>query len=634
MFYKKKSLLLCSDGKGIATLEQLAALLSRDGSIWLESAFCNGDEGGARLFYDPLEIVELNSLSDIKPFFRRLEKKLDEGFFVAGLMSYEAGYGFEPAIFPDREANLPTSPLAWFGVYREPCRLSAEQVAQLFSESAGPGEAAALSDLTFNLSGEQYTTTIRNIREEIAAGNLYQVNFTGRYRFSFDGEVPLLFSRLRSLQPSSYTAWLNYRERITLSFSPELFFRRSGPVIETMPMKGTAPRGSSGEEDKTLRERLALCPKNRAENLMIVDLLRNDLGRICRPGSVETGGLFVTETWPTLHQMVSTIRGEEREDVGLYELFRALYPSGSITGAPKIKAMKVIQSLEPDPRGVYTGTIGYITPERDMLFNVAIRTLELSGTEGVYGSGSGIVWDSDPEEEYRECRLKAKILQASMNRDMLLFESLLWAGRYLWLDEHLDRMEASASALRFLFDRRSARTLLGRLEAELSLSGNRFKVRLNLCAEGVFSAVHEPVAQHTLAGPVRLALAAHPADSSEPLRYHKTTERELYDGYFALARKKGFDEVLFLNERKEVTEGAISTIFIRKGKQFFTPPIQSGILNGIFRSYFLTTRPCSGEKVLTLKDLRDADMVYIANSVRGLRPAVFNGDEILLQTKG
>ena len=389
-----------------AASEHLADTLSRDGSLWFESAFCKGFNGGALLFSDPVEVVTLTSLSGLHGFFQTLEEKLAEGYYLAGWLSYEVGYGFEPAIFPIDAAQFPPSPLGWFGVYREPEHVAASVVEQLFSEDVALTPGA----LHFNLSREEYTEKIELIKQHIAAGNLYQVNFTGRYRFSLNDSVSALFSALRASQPSSYTAFLKSGERTILSFSPELFFRKRGLVIETMPMKGTARRGISVEDDTRLREGLARCEKNLAENLMIVDLLRNDLGRICRPGSIETEGLFATETYPTLHQMVSTIRGEEREGVGLYELFKALYPSGSITGAPKIRAMKCIQSLETEPRGIYTGTIGFITPDLDMVFNVAIRTVELSAEEGIYGSGGGIVWDSDAQEEYRECQLKAKIL--------------------------------------------------------------------------------------------------------------------------------------------------------------------------------------------------------------------------------
>ena len=363
---------------------------------------------------------------------------------------------------------------------------------------------------------------------------------------------------------------------------------------------------------------------------MIVDLLRNDLGRICRPGSIVTQELFATETYPTLHQMVSTIRGEERENIGLYDLFKALYPSGSITGAPKIKAMQLIQTLETEPRGVYTGAIGFITPECDIVFNVAIRTVELSAEEGLYGSGSGVVWDSDPQEEYRECLLKAKILMKAGTSQIALFESILWAGSYLWLEEHLDRLASSARALEYPYDHASAVQILSQLEEELRRKGHRFKVKLTLSFQGAFSTDSHLAEVDNSGAPVRICLATQRTDSSNLSLYHKTTERALYDRYYSLARENGYDEVLFLNERGEVTEGAISNLFIRKNRYFYTPPVSCGLLNGIFRQYFLATRPYASEKLITLPDLLFADNIYIANSVRGLRPALFTNDHLSL----
>jgi para-aminobenzoate synthetase/4-amino-4-deoxychorismate lyase len=608
--------------KEALTFERFASTLSREGSLWMESAFCKELQGGALLFSDPMEVVTLSSPSALQLFFQRLEQKLAQGLYLAGWLTYEAGYGFEERLLhlPPPDAH---QPLGWFGVYREPERFSASQVAALFAE-AEARSSLTINGLSFNLSEAAYKKKIETIKGQIAAGNLYQVNFTGRYRFTFKGSPSALFSALRATQPSSYTALINSGGRTILSLSPELFFRRSGTLVETRPMKGTAPRGRTAEEDRCLKEGLGRCQKNRAENLMIVDLLRNDLGRICKPGSVEAEELFATESWPTLHQLVSTIRGEEREEVGLFELFRALYPSGSITGAPKINAMKLIQSLEAEPRGIYTGTIGYITPEREMLFSVAIRTIELSGNQGLYGSGGGIVWDSDPEEEYRECRLKAKILSASSRKPFQLFESLLWNGSYLWLEQHIERLATSAAALGFPCETAAATLLLRRLEEELRQHAARFKVRLSLSSQGAFSITHEPIkVQHSTA-PLRLCIAAERTDSANPLLYHKTTSRELYDRTFTLARQQGYDEVLFLNEREELTEGAISTLFIRKGRQLLTPPLHSGLLNGIFRRYLLATRPFAHENVITLHDLETAAAIFIANSVRGLRPATLS----------
>ncbi|MEI6756980.1 MAG: aminodeoxychorismate synthase component I [Chlorobium sp.] len=612
-----------------ATFERIAGTLSGDGSLWFESAFCKGLNAEALLFSTPLEVITLLSLSGLEEFFCRLEEKVAEGFFLAGWLGYEAGAGFEPSLCATYDETQPHSPLGWFGVYREPERFSAGEVAEIFADDRAFSDVLP-EDLAFNLSEEEFREKLSILKDEIAAGNVYQVNFTGRYRFSFSGSAPALFGALRAAQPSSFTAFLKTGERTILSFSPELFFQKRGSVIETRPMKGTAPRGVTSEEDSRLREGLAGCKKNRAENLMIVDLLRNDLGRICKPGSVGVAGLFATESYPTLHQMVSTIRGEEREGVGLYELFRALFPCGSVTGAPKIKAMKLIQALEPEPRGIYTGAIGFITPDRDMLFNVAIRTLELSGTEGLYGSGSGIVWDSDAGEEFRECQLKAKILGGSTFHSFGLFESILWNRHYLWLEEHLARLASSASQLGFPCEKSVAVELLRQLEGQMRLDGNHFKVRLDLSCLGVFTARFEPFAHPGSGAAVRLCLAGERTDSSNLLLCHKTTRRELYDRYYTLAREKGYDEVLFLNERGEVTEGAISSLFIRKGQQFLTPPLHCGLLDGIFRRYFLSTRPFAKEKIVTLDDLKEAEMICIANSVRGLRTAVFSGDEILL----
>ncbi len=609
-----------------AITERIADTLTRDGSLWLESAFCKGLNGGALFFSDPVEEVKLSSLTELEGFFRTLEEKRAKGYFLAGWMSYEVGYGFEPALFSIDGAKNSPSPLAWFGVYREPEHVSERVVEELFSEHV----SVALGAVSFNLSKDKYGEKIRAIRNEIAAGNVYQVNFTGRNRFKFKGNSSALFGVLRGAQPLSYRAFINSGDRTILSFSPELFFRKRGMVIETMPMKGTAPRGSNAEEDTCLREGITQCKKNLAENLMIVDLLRNDLGRICRPGSIVTQELFATETYPTLHQMVSTIRGEARENIGLYDLFKALYPSGSITGAPKIKAMQLIQALETAPRGVYTGAIGFITPESDMVFNVAIRTVELSGEEGLYGSGSGVVWDSDPQEEYQECLLKAKILTKAGTSHVELFESILWAGSYLWLEEHLDRLASSARALEYPYDHASAMQILSQLEEELRRKGHRFKLKLTLSFQGTFSTNCHLAEVDNSGAPVRLSLATHRTDSSTPSLYHKTTERALYDRYYSLARENGYDEVLFLNERGEVTEGAISNLFIRKNRYFYTPPVSCGLLNGIFRQYFLATRPYASEKLITLPDLLFADNIYIANSVRGLRPALFTGDHLSL----
>jgi para-aminobenzoate synthetase / 4-amino-4-deoxychorismate lyase len=613
-----------------ADLDRTAGLFMRHGTLWFESAFCRKRGCEALLFSNPVEEVVLESISGIEAFFRTIEEKLDAGYYLAGWLDYEAGPGFERSLVNSCDGSRTPSPLAWFGVYREPEQFSPVEVEVLFSRrnTCFQDEQEELSGLSFNLSSQEYSEKIRALKDEIAAGNVYQVNFTGRYRFSFSGNPAALFRSLRLEQPDSYTAFLNNGRHAILSFSPELFFRCKGRHIETMPMKGTAPRGIDRAADDRLRENLGRCEKNRAENLMIVDLLRNDLGRICKPGSVETKKLFSMETYPTLHQMVSTINGELRDNIGLYDLFRALFPSGSVTGAPKIKAMQLISKLEDDTRGIYTGTAGFITPSREMVFNVAIRTVELNGTDGVYGSGSGIVWDSDPLDEYRECQLKARIIADPGRTGFELFETMLWAGRYLWPGDHLERLGSSAAALGFRWSRADALLHLERLEETLRRCGQRFKVRLTLSREGSTGSTFEPFVHDTSLVPVRVCLAYDHVDSQDTFLYHKTTSRDRCNSYYRKAIENGYSEVLFLNERGELTEGAISNIFIRKNRYFYTPPVSCGLLDGVFRRYFLATRPFAREKVLTLEDLRDADTVYIANSVRGQRQAVFTGDQI------
>ncbi|HWR01129.1 MAG TPA: aminodeoxychorismate synthase component I [Chlorobaculum sp.] len=593
--------------------------LSRPGSLWFESSSPDARYGESLFFSDPVETLPLVSGDDIGAWFGRLEGRLERGFCLAGWLGYEAGCALDPALSGCAWPSTDQSLLGWFGVYARPERFDREAV------EAGDAlvcEAGyRISNLGFELSEQEYLDRIALLREEIASGNVYQVNFTGRCRFGFDGSPEALYVAMKRRQPSPWSAYLNTGERVVLSFSPELFFARDGLSIETMPMKGTAPRGASPGEDREERRRLAGCEKNRAENLMIVDLLRNDLGRICKTGSIEASGLFETQTYPTLHQMVSTVRGELGEDVGLQNLFRALFPSGSVTGAPKLNAMNLVRSLEKSPRGVYTGAIGFMLPGGRMAFNVAIRTIELSGNVGVYGTGSGIVWDSDPHQEFRECMLKARILSDRVDEVPGIFETMLWNGAFLLLDDHLERLASSAEALGFDCDMLAVQGMLTGLEKELWNAGGQHRVRLTLDNYGRVSAVAEPFTPDTSVVPVRVCIAAERVDSEDPLLRHKITRRERYDRSFNAALEKGFQEALFLNGRDEVTEGAISNVIVRLDGNWYTPPESSGLLNGVYRRYLLRTRPWIGQRAITIEELRRADILLICNALRGVRRA-------------
>ncbi|HHE31634.1 MAG TPA: aminodeoxychorismate synthase component I [Chlorobaculum parvum] len=597
--------------------------LSRLGSLWFESTRPDARYGDSLLFTDPVEILTLHSGDDIRSWFAQLESRIENGFALAGWLGYEAGYLLDSALagctWPDDGRTL----LGWFGVYRAPQRLDRAQIAEADERAAG--RECEVSGFGFEFDEAGYCERIDRLREEISAGNVYQVNFTGRCGFTFDGAPEALYVAMKRRQPSPWSAMLNTGDRLVLSFSPELFFVREGRLIETMPMKGTAPRAASAEEDRAVREGLARCEKNRAENLMIVDLLRNDLGRVCTPGSVQASGLFETQTYPTLHQMVSTIRGELRQTTPLHDLFRALFPCGSVTGAPKVRAMKLIRELERSPRGVYTGAVGFMLPGGRTAFNVAIRTIEQQGRRGVYGSGSGIVWDSEPEQEYRECLLKTAILSGLVPEGRQtpgIFETIQWNGcDYLLLDDHLTRLTSSAQALGIDFERSAILDALSGKAKELRECGGRHRVRLTLDGCGGVAVESEPFVLDTSGNPVRVSIASERVDSRDPLLRHKTTARECYDRALNEAMTNGFGEVLFLNERGELTEGAISNLLLRIDGRWFTPPDESGLLNGVFRRYLLRTRPWITEKALTLDDLRRAEMVLICNSLRGLRHA-------------
>jgi para-aminobenzoate synthetase/4-amino-4-deoxychorismate lyase len=426
--------------------------------------------------------------------------------------------------------------------------------------------------------------------------------------------------------------------RHILSFSPELFFRidPSGPASEfvrrivTRPMKGTARRGRTTREDLEIAEWLRNDPKNRSENVMIVDLLRNDLGRVARTGTVHADRLFDVERYATLWQMTSTVSAELRPEVGFHEILRALFPSGSVTGAPKVRAMQLLAELEDAPRGVYTGAIGFFSPQQTV-FNVAIRTLEFEDGRGTMGAGSGIVIDSDPADEYRECLLKASFLTGPAYRTteprvqqpekMFLIETMLWNGAYPFIELHLDRLTDSAEYFGFACDRAAVRTALEQHAQQFAESAPR-KVRLLMIdPDGTVGIGSEPLPPNPDPNRVaRVYVSPHCTDPANPTLYHKTTQRPvLYVLEYLKAQRGGLDDVLFLNLRGEVTEGAISNVFVEKDGRWTTPPIECGLLAGVFRRHLLATRPEIEERVLFLNDLREADGVYIANAVRGLR---------------
>jgi para-aminobenzoate synthetase/4-amino-4-deoxychorismate lyase len=653
--------------------------------------FESNEEPWTRLFTAPVRVCAAWQAAEIPALFAEIERSVAAGLSAAGFFSYECGNCFEPkaAMRPSREGQ----PLAWFGIYErsyafdhdlgifadcEPPELarfrgdlrptsepdSGSRETSSFRPSVVKGhdfsraepaakEEGALApeeNLTaeFSLTEAEYAQRIAAIHELIRAGDVYQLNFTAAFHIEMQGSVAAQYARLRARQPVDYGAFLHWQpRRHILSFSPELFFciENDGLVrrIVTRPMKGTARRGRTTGEDREITEWLRNDPKNRSENVMIVDLLRNDLGRVARTGTVHADRLFDVERYATLWQMTSTVSAELRPEVGFHEIFRALFPSGSVTGAPKVRAMQLLAELEGTPRGVYTGAIGFFSPQQTA-FNVAIRTLELEGGRGTMGAGSGIVIDSDPAEEYRECLLKASFLTGLKGRapdlatwtspvqpagrpalhsavgHLSLIETMLWNGAYPFIEVHLDRLTDSADYFGFACDRAAIRTALEQHAQQFAGHVPR-KVRLLMIdPDGNVEICSEPLQSNPDSNRVaRVCISPRRTDPADPTLYHKTTQRPIYALQYLEAQRRGFDDVLFLNLRGEVTEGAISNVFIEKDGRWSTPPVACGLLAGVFRRHLLETRPEIEERVLFLDDLRQADGVYIANAVRGLR---------------
>ncbi|HET8609922.1 MAG TPA: aminodeoxychorismate synthase component I, partial [Burkholderiales bacterium] len=489
-----------------------------------------------------------------------------------------------------------------------------------------PRQPCGVAALRPNVSRERYAACMQRIHDYIDAGDVYQINFTLKLLFDYFGDPLALYGALRARQPVAYGAFIRLPDHsAVLSFSPELFFRRdaaSGTII-AKPMKGTAKRGVNPEEDAFRGAALAQDAKNRAENVMIVDLLRNDLGRIARPGSVQVERLFEIEPYPTLLQMTSTIRAQVDSDRTPADLLRALFPCGSITGAPKVRAMEIINELEGAPRGLYTGAIGHFAPDADVVCNVVIRTLVLDGHgHGEMGVGGGIVYDSDADDEYAECLLKASFL-SEHDPGFALIETLRCEPQhgYQRLDAHLMRVAVSAAYLGFACDRAAIVLALETHRRGFDPAGAH-RVRLTLDKRGRIEITSAPLAATADTQPQPIIVSPHRTRAGDPLLRHKTTARALYNAELARAQRAGCFDALFANERGEVAEGARSNVFVKLDGRWYTPPVSCGLLPGVMRAAVLAD-PAFGatERVITLDELDSAQALILTNSVRGSVPA-------------
>jgi para-aminobenzoate synthetase / 4-amino-4-deoxychorismate lyase len=573
----------------------------------------NAAEGRLEVFRTPLGVIRAETPQEVAPALAALQVARSAGNYVAGYLSYELGYVLEPRLAP----LLPKGravPLLWFGVFDAPVRIEGEAVRTAFG--AWQTGRAYAGPLQHEWDARAYRARFDRVRALIAAGDFYQANLTFRSRFAFAGDPFTLYHRLRGQSAARYGAYIDDGERQILSLSPELFFETSATgLITAKPMKGTAARGVDAISDVLAREALAESTKNRAENLMIVDLLRNDLGRIAEIGSVSVSDLFEVETYPTLHQMVSTVSARLKPGLDVEALVRALFPCGSVTGAPKIHAMELIAELEQSPRGIYCGAIGHFAPDGSARFNVAIRTLTISGARGELGVGGAVVQDSEAESEYDEALLKARYYVCS-RRPLELIETLAWEpGRgFTRLDLHMSRMARSAVCLGMPFDAGQARLAL---EAAVQGCTDAQRVRLTLNEAGTFGCTTAPMGKSKTTW--TYAVSRQRVASGDLLARHKINWRELYDSEHSRL-SSSCDEVLFLNERDEVVEGSRTNVFVARDGRLLTPPLSSGALDGVLRQALIGEGRCM-EAVLTLDDLRGAE-VYLGNSLRGLLRAM------------
>jgi len=552
-----------------------------------------------------------------------LQAALARGLYAVPVLTYELG-----AHLLGIPCKPLAGPLAQVLLFERCELLSAGQAQAWITTRAASDMPAGVANIAANVDEARFVDAIGRIRDYIAAGDTYQVNYTYRLRFDAFGSIFTLYSRLRARQPVPYGALIGLADgSAVLSFSPELFVRYSDAVLLARPMKGTAP---AGKDEATNAERalaLARDPKNRAENLMIVDLLRNDLGRVAQTGSVSVPKLFEVTRFGAVLQMTSTVQARLRADVTLAELFAALYPCGSITGAPKRRTMEIIDELEPDARGVYTGAIGWFDPPLDgrrfgdFCLSVPIRTLALGPGEGLrrgeLGVGAGIVYDSDPQGEFAECRLKARFLTGLAN-EFDLFETIKasWQDGPRHLDLHLARIAASAAYFGMPFDEEAARALVVDACLGLPHKGGLHRLRLSLAAGGELTITSAPLSP--LSEPVRLVLADAPTASNDVFLRHKTAVRSRYDAAWRGAEAQGAFDALFFNERGELTEGGRSNVFVLLDGQWCTPPLGCGLLPGVMRSVMLAAPAWDAvERVITREMLLRAEGIVVCNALRG-----------------
>ncbi|MBT7369547.1 MAG: aminodeoxychorismate synthase component I [Gammaproteobacteria bacterium] len=564
----------------------------------LKALIFDQDISGWLRFDDPVELLSATQPDQIRTVLEQVESRCQKGMYAVGYVCYEAAGGLDSDLVHHQICALP---LVRFGIYKNPWE-------------GGPDPTPSpVLELEPRTSRAEFGEAIHTIKDYLREGDSYQVNFTHRLQGACRQQPEAVFRRLVDAQPSRYAAMIDEDDHAICSVSPELFFELDGDVIRSEPMKGTRPRGRYSDEDEDLRNELARSAKDKAENLMIVDMIRNDLGRIATPGTVVVDEMFRVDRLPTVWQQVSSVSA--KTTASFAEIFAALFPCASVTGAPKRRTMEIILELESSHRGVYTGAIGLVKPGRKARFSVAIRTLVLDKNRqsATYGVGGGIVWDSDEEEEWQESLVKGEVLRQQKVEFQLLETMRYEPGDGIWLlDLHLTRLRKSADYFGFQLSVDQIVRQLKSIRSEVPV-----RLRLLVSKEGGVE-----IEQHDLGSVpdvVRLKLAAEPVRRNDVFLFHKTTHRVVYTS--ALAAAGDCDDVILWNEEGELTETAISNLYLEIDGELFTPCVDAGLLAGTYRQMMLSDGKAS-EARLTKGDLDRAERIYISNSVRGLVPAI------------
>jgi para-aminobenzoate synthetase/4-amino-4-deoxychorismate lyase len=573
-----------------------------------------------RVFTNPSAILTAHDRSEVADVIKAVDTATQAGSYAAGFIAYEAASAFEPSASVKASGD---TPLVRFGIFDSPQPGYVQQNASL----------PQVSPWALDTNFADYNAVLASIHDAIQRGDTYQINYTLRAHAQLTGDSFVYYEQLRRAQRADYCAYLDWGDVQVLSISPELFFARTGNRVVTRPMKGTARRSVMPEEDAALGKWLYESRKNRAENLMIVDLLRNDLSRLARLGGVSVPSLFTIERYPTVMQMTSTVQAELRPAVGLWDLLAALFPCGSITGAPKLKSMELIAALEKTPRGPYCGAVGYIKPGGDAVFNVAIRSLVLQPKTGALecGLGGGITWDSQASEEYEEVKTKARFLEHRSAGFDLIETLRLENGQLTLRDRHHSRLSASAIALGF--PKPSA--LLDAALDEFSAQYPKGMYRVRLLYSAVGTAHIEGFALESALGSdpkaastkvITVDIAQGPVSSHDLFLHHKTTRRLVYDHYMQQAEPNSFD-VLLWNERGEVTEFTRGNVVAEMNGRRITPPLSCGLLAGTLRQELLEEEQIE-ERVITLYELQQASALWFINGVRGWVPVKLSAEKV------